>query len=353
MPALTFVVAGRLDARTGGSVYNRRMAESLAQQGWSVDVHELDDSFPFPTADALHHASAAMAVIAPGRLVLVDGLAFGAMPDVIAQASGRLRFAALVHLPLAAAVGLAPADAAALAQSERRSLAHAARVIVTGTDTQALMADCGLVHGDVIVVEPGTDPAPLAAGSGSADVHLLSVATLNPGKGHHVLVDALAALEHRRWRLMCVGSLTRHPETVDAVRRAIAGHGLDVHVSLAGELNAADIDACYHRADVMVLASLRETYGMAVAEALARGLPVVATATGAIPSLVGGEAGLVVPSGDERALAAALSRIIDDRAFRARCAAGARRARERLPDWDAAAGQLGTALLAVLDCPSL
>lgn len=352
MPALTFVVAGPLHARTGGSVYNRRMAESLARRGWTVDVHELDDSFPFPTDEALRHASVVMAGLPSGRVVLVDGLAFGAMPDVIAQASGRLRFVALVHLPLAATVGLAPADAVTLAQSERRSLAHAARVIVTGTDTQVLMADCGLVHDDVIVVEPGTDPARLAAGSASADVHLLSVATLNPGKGHQVLVDALAALEHRRWRLMCVGSLTRHPETVDAVRRAIGGHRLDAHVSLAGELNAADLDACYHRADAMVMASLRETYGMVVAEALARGLPVVATATGAIPSLLGDdEAGLVVPPGDGRALAAALSRIIDDAALRARCAAGAQRVRERLPDWDAAAGQLETALLAVLNCP--
>lgn len=351
MPALTFVVAGPLHARTGGSVYNRRMAESLAREGWTVDVHELDDSFPFPTDEALRHASVVMAGIPSGRVVLVDGLAFGAMPDVIAQASGRLRFVALVHLPLAAAVGLAPADAVTLAQSERRSLAHAARVIVTGTDTQALMADCGLVHDDVIVVEPGTDPARLAAGSGSADVHLLSVATLNPGKGHQVLVDALAALEHRRWRLMCVGSLTRHPETVDAVRTAITRHGLEADVSLAGELNEADLDVCYHRADVVVLASLRETYGMAVAEALARGLPVVATATGAISPLLGDEAGLVVPPGDGRALAAALSRIIDDAALRARCAAGAQRVRERLPDWDAAAGQLETALLAVLNCP--
>ena len=351
MPALTFVVAGPLHACTGGSVYNRRMAESLARRGWTVDVHELDDSFPFPTTEALRHSAAVMAGIPSGRLVLVDGLAFGAIPDVIEPASGRLRFLALVHLPLAAAVGLAPSAAAALAQSERRALAHAARVIVTGARTQALMAACGLLHDDVVVVEPGTNPAELAAGSGSADVHLLTVATLNPGKGHEVLIDALAALGHRRWRLTCVGSLTRHPETVEAVRTSIARHDLEGHVSLAGELNAADLDVCFHRVDVMVLASLRETFGMAVAEALARGLPVVATATGAIPDLVGDEAGLVVPPGDVRALTAALSRIIDDAALRARCAAGAQRVRERLPGWDAAAGQLETALLAVLNCP--
>jgi glycosyltransferase involved in cell wall biosynthesis len=208
------------------------------------------------------------------------------------------------------------------------------------------MVDCGLSHNDVVVVEPGTAKAPLAAGSGSADVHLLTVATLNPGKGHLTLVEALARLPHRRWRLTCVGSLTRHPETAGAVRAAISRLRLDAYVTLAGELSELDLDVFYDRSDVVVLASLRETYGMAVAEALARGLPVVATATGAIPALVGDAAGLVVPPGDGTALTAALTRMLDDEPYRARCAAGARRVRERLHDWDEAARRLAVALCA-------
>ncbi|HUE89633.1 MAG TPA: glycosyltransferase family 4 protein [Vicinamibacterales bacterium] len=344
MPSVTFAVAGRLDARSGGSVYNRRMAEGLARRGWIVDVQELDDSFPFPTTEALQHASDVLASVEPDRLVLVDGLAFGAMPDVIAHQAARLRLIAIVHLPLAAAVGLDAAVAGRFALSERRALAHATHVIVTGEATRSLMADCGLWHNDVVIVEPGTDRAPLAAGSGSADVNLLTVATLNPGKGHQTLIEALALLSHGRWRLTCVGSVTRHPETADRVRATVSRLGLEAQVSLAGELNEKRLDACYDRSDVVVLASLRETYGMVVAEALARGLPVVATATGAIPALVGNDAGLMVPPGDRVALADALSRMIDDAAFRARSAAGARRVRERLLDWDEAARRLEAAL---------
>ena len=351
MPAVTFAVAGRLDAPSGGSVYNRRMAEALAKRGWTVGVQELDDSFPFPTTAALQHASEVLSRVPSDSLVVVDGLAYGAMPDVIKKQSGRLRLIAIVHLPLAAAVGLDAEVAGRFALSERRALAHARRVVVTGASTLSLMADSGLSHNDVVVVEPGTDPAALAAGSGSADVHLLTVATLNPGKGHQILIEALALVPHRRWRLTCVGSLTRHPETTDMVRHTISRLGLDAQVSLVGELNATDVGVRYDRCDVMVIASLRETYGMVVAEALARGLPVVATATGAIPALVGDDAGLVVPPGDRVALAAALSRMIDDAAFRTRSAAGARRVRERLLDWDEAAGRLETALLAVLNCP--
>jgi glycosyltransferase involved in cell wall biosynthesis len=344
MPSVVFVVAGRLDAASGGSVYNRRMTDALVNRGWNVDVRELDDSFPFPSAAALRDASRVLADLPPGSLVVVDGLAFGAMPEVIAEHRDRLRFIAIVHLPLAAAIGLEPEAARRFAQAERRALAQASRVVVTGEATRSLMAEWGLAHGDVVVVEPGTDPAGLARGSGSSEVHLLTVATLNPGKGHQTLIEALALQSPGGWRLTCVGSLTRHPETAERVRATVSRLGLEAQVSLTGELNQKDLAACYDRADVMVLASLRETYGMAVAEALARGLPVVATATGAISDLVGNEAGLVVPPGDGVALAGALTRMVNDGAFRARCAAGARRVRDRLADWDDAAGRMETAL---------
>jgi glycosyltransferase involved in cell wall biosynthesis len=342
------VVAGRLDAATGGSRYNRRMAEKLRQRGWVVDVHEIDVGFPFPTADGLRRAAGVLAGIQSGSLVLVDGLAFGVMPAVVADASARLRLIALVHLPLAATVGLDSAAAGRLQASERRALSSATRVIVTGAATVSLMDELGLSHDHMLVVEPGTDAAPLAKGSPSAGVQIVTVATLNPGKGHQILIEALATLRDQPWRLTCAGSVTRHPATVAAVRATIVRLELEQRVSLVGELNEPDLAACYDAADLFVLASLRETYGMAVAEALARGLPVVGTATGAIPALVGDEAGIVVPPGDRDALAQALSSIVGDVVVRERCAAGARRVRARLPGWDEAAARL-TAALEMID----
>jgi glycosyltransferase involved in cell wall biosynthesis len=175
-------------------------------------------------------------------------------------------------------------------------------------------------------------------------LQLLSVGTLNPIKGHEMLVEALAAARHRDWHLTCVGSLTRHPATTERVRAAIHQFGLDDRVTLAGEHHPLSLDDYYDRADVFVLATRQETYGMAVSEALARGLPVVSTKTGAIPDLVGDEAGLLVPPSDTAALAAALARVVGDEHLRAQLSAGARRVRDRLPDWQHACSEMAAAL---------
>jgi glycosyltransferase involved in cell wall biosynthesis len=162
-----------------------------------------------------------------------------------------------------------------------------------------------------------------------------------------MLMRSLAALANRDWRLTCAGSLDRHPPTVDRVRAIVHENGLDDRVSFAGELDDEQLAAAFDRADVFVLATLRETYGMAVAEALAHGLPVVSTTTGAIPDLVGaadGDAGILVTPGDEPGLTSALARVIDDGRLRTRLAAGARQARGRLPTWEDAADKMVAAL---------
>ena len=345
MPPIVFVVPGRIDARSGGSIYDKRMAGALRDRGWLVDVRELDGAFPLPTQATLTRAARALADVAAGTIVLIDGLALGAMPAVVEREASRLRIVALVHLPLAAAVGLDRNTAAGLEAAERRSLSVAALVIVTGQATFPMLGPYGLPRDRVVVVEPGTNAAPLARGSvDSGPLQLLSVATLNPGKGHEVLLRALAVVPHTQWRLTCAGSLTRHPATVDRVRASLRRLGLEDRVSLAGELDDVALAACYDGADVFVLATLRETYGMAVAEALAHGLPVVSTTTGAIPDLVGDDAGLLVPPGNTTALVEALTHVIGQPDLRTRLAEGARLVRDRLQDWEQASRKMADAL---------
>ena len=194
------------------------------------------------------------------------------------------------------------------------------------------------------MIEPGTDPAPLAGGSGGPGVALLCVAAVVPRKGHAVLVDALSGLADRDWRLTCVGSLARSPQTVAALQTRIAALGLAHRITICDAVDRATLDACYARADVFVLPTFHEGYGMALAEALARGLPIVSTRAGAVPETVPADAGLLVPPGDPAALRDALARVLDDAALRARLADGARRARTRLPDWDAACARLAAVL---------
>jgi glycosyltransferase involved in cell wall biosynthesis len=336
MPAVAFVVPGPLDTATGGSIYDRRIVFGLRERGWNVGVVELEGEFPRPSADAVARARRALAALPDGTIVLADGLAFGALPDVVIDESQRLRFVPVIHLPLALDVGLAPDVALALERGERVALAAASAIVVTGAGTRDTLVHYGVERDRIHVVPPGTDPAPLARGSSGRGIEVLCVATVNRGKGHAALIDALAAVPEVEWHLTCVGSLTRDHAAADELRSMIQRHALAARVALSGELRGADLSARYQESDVFALATRRETYGMAVAEALAHGLPVVSTRTGAIPELVGDEAGVLVAPEDGAAFALALGHVLRDADLRRRLAAGARAARSRLATWDAA-----------------
>jgi len=346
MPTLELVLPGDPETRTGGYEYGRRIVAGLRDLGWTVSVHGLDASFPMPTAPALDDARHALARIPSGRVVLIDGLALGAMPEVAEAEASRLALYGLVHHPLAEETGLDPSQADALRRSEMRALAAVRGVVVTSPATARSLTGYGVRPSRVIVVEPGTDPASLARGSTSSTLEMLCVASIVPRKGHILLVQALAPLADRDWHLTCIGSLVRSPETAKALGRALDELGLAGRVTLAGELDRAALEPFYDHADLFVLPTFHEGFGMALAEALARGLPVVSTRAGAVPDTVPDDAGVLVPPGDVDALRAALARVLDDSALRARLTAGARRARERLQPWPRACARLAAGLSA-------
>jgi glycosyltransferase involved in cell wall biosynthesis len=348
MPALTMIVPGRLDTRTGGYGYDRRIVAGLRDRGWAVQVIGLADSFPFPSAEARSEATRSLASVPDGSTVLIDGLALGVLPAEVEREAERLRIIGLVHHPLAAETGLGADAIAELERSERRALAAVRSVVVTSAATARSLAAYGVSADRVTVVEPGTDPAPVAHGGRTpSEVALLCVATLTPRKGHELLFGALSSLAQRNWRLTCAGSVDRDPPTVERLRRQLDGSSIADRVEFVGDLDRSALDVCYDAADLFVLPTLYEGYGMAVAEALARGLPIVSTATGAIEQLVNGgasPAGVVLPPGDERQFGDALARVIGDDDYRARLAEGARQARGRLPTWDAACDRMAAML---------
>jgi glycosyltransferase involved in cell wall biosynthesis len=347
--SLVFVVPGSLQTRTGGYEYDRRIVAGLRAFGWSVETRELDGTFPRPTAPALAAAARVLAALPDDATVVIDGLALGAMPEQIEREACRLRIVALVHLPLGCEVGIDAETATHLRAAERRAVVASRLVIITGRSTAAVVEGHGIARSRIVVIEPGTERAPLACGSQDGTLQLLCVATLNQGKGHAILFRALASITELRWRLTCAGSLTRDLATVQRLWDQRRSDGLDDRIVLTGELDAPDLDALYDRADLFVLPTLHETYGMAVAEALARGVPVVSTRTGAIPDLVGDDAGILVRPGDEKAFTDALRAVITDPGLRTRLAAGARRRRDRLPSWEDAARQMNAVLGRVSD----
>ncbi len=327
------MVPGDPATLTGGYLYDQRIAQGLRERGWHVFVHALDASFPLPSRAALEDADALLSSLPDAATVVIDGLAFGGMPALAERHATRLRLFALVHHPLADETGLDAESRALLLARERRALAAARGVIVTSRFTARSLTVYGVDPARIAVVEPGVDPAPAAAGGDGRTLALLCVATLTPRKGHDLLLEALARLGDRPWRLECVGDRLRNPVTTAALLARCARLGLADRVDFRGAVDAATLARYYDRSDVFVLASWHEGYGMALTEALARALPIVSTTAGAIPETVPAEAGLLVPPGDVEALTAALARVLDDADERARLAAGARAVRASLPSW--------------------
>jgi glycosyltransferase involved in cell wall biosynthesis len=340
------VIPGRLDTPTGGYIYDRRIIEGLRRAGVRVEITQLSSLFPFPDTAALDDAARQLAAIPDGTVAVVDGLAGGAMPDNIEREANRLRIVALVHHPLARETGLKHDVAAELEVSERRTLGFVRYVIVTSKATaQLLTTEFGVGSDRLSVVEPGIDPAARAAGSHGAGIELLCVASVTPRKGHITLVRALAEIADLPWTLTCIGSMQRDPVTPLRVWKEVAKAKLNDRIVFNGELNdTAAIAPYYDRADIFVLPTEYEGYGMAVAEALAHGLPVISTPTGGIDELVGTRAGILVPAGDVHALADALRRLITDSAERDRMREHAWQVGSRLPTWEQAARRFRDAL---------
>ena len=353
MKSVWLIVPGALATRTGGSIYDRRIAEGLRTCGWDVAPIELDPVV-HPLAPPPRNARAQLASIPDDSVVLVDGLVFGNMPDVVANESARLHFVPIVHMVLSTTPGLTPAESARVDDLERRALSHATHVVVTGAPTRDLVRSLIREHGNdrVTRISPGIVRVVMTDESGqpATPLRLLCVANVTWGKGYDILMPALAALPGRDWSVTCAGSLERDPDYSRRVRAMATELGLDACVSWIGEAG----DSLSHElrcADLFVLPTRGETYGMAVAEAIAHGVPVVSTRTGEIPSIAGAGGSLVEP-GDAGAFAAILREAVSDSAVRQRLRAGARAAASRLPTWDAAAEAMDRVLRGVISQPS-
>jgi glycosyltransferase involved in cell wall biosynthesis len=331
---VAFAVPGDLATPTGGYAYDRRMIAELGDLGWEIDLVDLGDGFPWPSETTRSAAREQLLALPAGRTVVVDGLALGVLPEAASELAGRNPLLALVHHPLALEWGLSIEQADTLRRSERAALAAVQGAIVTSPATSRLVAtDYGVPPGRIIVAMPGSDPAPLAQGGNGEVVRLLSVGAIVPRKGFDVLIAALATLTDLRWHLAIAGDRTRDRNAAARLDVEIERHGLTDRVTVLGAVSANRLAALYAEADAFVLASHFEGYGMAYAEAVAHGLPVIGTSAGAIPDTVPPEAGLLVAPGDVPALARALRQLIGEPELRQRLSTAARAAAAQLPTW--------------------
>jgi glycosyltransferase involved in cell wall biosynthesis len=341
---LALIVPAPFDAVSGGYAYDRRIVAGLREGGHTMEVVELPGAHPLADEAARNAARAAMNGLPGATRAIIDGLAlpaFTGMEDAL-----RTRDAVgVIHHPTALETGLSEADRSGLLATEKRLLPLLARVIVTSENTgERLACDFGVDAARIRVVVPGTDDAPRSVRSGGATCNIISIGTLVPRKGHDVLLRALARLFDLDWRLTIVGSPARDPVHASSLAALAEQFGIATRVRFAGEATEAELEALWHEADLFALASHWEGYGMAVAEALKRGLPVAVGGGGAAASLVSPEAGVVCQPGDHINLSKALRRLIFDATLRRDVAEAAWQVGQALPNWRTQVGKFAEAL---------
>ncbi|HEY0248262.1 MAG TPA: glycosyltransferase family 4 protein [Gryllotalpicola sp.] len=337
-----FVVPDGIDDAervSGGNVYDRRIRDELRARGRDVRMVLVPE-------DRAHELTDTMSALPEGALVLIDGLIAVAAPEALGAHTARLRIVVLAHMVAGALAGAR--EGGDTAERERIALRAAQRVIATSEWTRSELLGRGLSEADrVAVAHPGTDAAPAATGS-EAGLHLLCVGAVAAHKGQDVLVEALAGLvELPGWSCSIVGSMDVEPDFVDRMSAAIGSAGLSERIALTGVLTARPLTDAYDTADLVVAPSRAESYGMVVAEALARGIPVVATRVGGLPeAIAGNSAGTLVPPDDPWALRMVLRQWCADPARRTALTAEARaNARATTRSW----GEAAETVAAVLD----
>jgi glycosyltransferase involved in cell wall biosynthesis len=341
---VSLITRGDPATLTGGYLYHRRIADLAPRCGARVRFVSVPAA-PFPLGLAAGPWVLRELARQHPDVVLLDSIAAADLGPWLPVRRSRPPVAAILHQP-PGGIDHPRARAAAQAVLDRWAYRSATRLLAASAALADDLVAAGLPADRLTVVPPGRDVAP-SPGPPPGDLRrgrraaLLSVGNWVARKGLLDLLAAVARLPDDAATLHLVGDPDAEPTFGARVRARLAAPDLAGRVVVHGPLPVAQVAAFYAAADVFALASAREPYGTVYGEAMACGLPVTGYAAGNLPHLArDGEEGLVVPPGDVPALAAALRRLAEDPALRARLGAAAARRAATFPTWEETAARL-------------
>ena len=333
-----FVVPGSIDTPTGGYRYDRMIIEEMRKLGADIELLSLQGSYPFPTAADKEAALLLLDEIKGQDMAVVDGLAGGAHPAFVKALSERMPVISLLHHPLCLENGLDPSQITSLKKSEAQGLKHCSAVITTSPATSRTVADLfGFPSEKIHHVLPGVERGKIAEPQKGKTTNLLCIGSIIRRKGHLYLIKALAGLIELDWRLDCVGLNNLETDLDKELEALVSKLGLSDRITFHGAVEENKLEAFFEHAHCFVLPSLYEGYGMAYAEAIVRGLPVIGTTAGAIPETVPSDCGLLVAPENVEELTAALKTMVEDDAARERMRLSALQSAQEFPDWQKSA----------------
>ncbi|HEY0604355.1 MAG TPA: glycosyltransferase family 4 protein [Herpetosiphonaceae bacterium] len=333
---VAFITVGDARRHTGGYLYHARVFAGLRAQGFAID--EISASAA-PLADQLAAAPAFGATFEPQRydVVVIDALARGVCGPWIEGWRALRPVVAMVHqLP-----SVAEAEPAQIEREQtlEAPLLMADCLIAVSEHGRKILLARGVAAERIAVISPGFDRLPSQPAQESRcrapdeRLRVLCVAQWIARKGLTTLLAAWEQLETTNAVLELIGEIAADPEYAAEVRAHVARIPAE-RVIVRGAVTDDALQQAYCSADLFVLPSRFEGYGMVYAEALAHGLPIIACDVGPVPALITRQAGIFVSPDDPAALAQALARVLHDPLLRAQLAAGATSRAAALPSWD-------------------
>lgn len=335
---INFIIPGDIDLPTGGYRYDKRILQEWKSAGLDFNLINLEGDFPFPSDDAIANAIRSIETLPEADICVVDGLAGGAFPELMAQLATHSPVVSLLHHPLCLENGLSDAQARDLEERERRGLTHVTGIVTTSPTTKSVVADLFGVNPDSIqTVLPGVERGELSKPHQAGPVRLLCIGSLIERKGHKYLVEALGMLPNIEWTLDCFGMLDIHSDLYKELEHQIDATGMNDRITLHGAVSDDEIELAYQDAHLFVLPSLYEGYGMAYAEAIVRGLPIIGTNAGAIPDTVPKSCGLLVDPMNSKQLKSAIETMLSGNDTLIKFRAGCLNAAASFPTWKTSA----------------